>query len=159
MLDEPQEDFLGLSDPDQVRAEQGPALMVGATCGGHELRMLDQMRREPGEEFRDHWRITFTDENDQWEAYDGRSKIEHQQPEIWRVRMGWPVGTVPTPADAMQWIDHRRARLIVKWAPRLTWARDQDEKAARGEAEPVVGDPGNGRLTSGLLMAFGARYI
>lgn len=134
MSDQP--DFLGLKDPDQVLAERGPALVVCATAGGHELRMLDAMRLDPSEEARDHWRVVFTDENGNWEAYDGRSKIENRSEEIWRVRMGWPPGAWPTPADVDQWIGHRRALLFAKWQPRLQWAREQDEKAIRGEVEP-----------------------
>jgi hypothetical protein len=129
-------DPLGLNDPDQVLAEQGPALVVCATAGGHELRALDEMRRDPDEAVRDHWRIPFEDENGEWEKYDGRSKLEHQQSELWRVRMSWPVGTTPTPADVDQWLAHRAALLMNKWSPRLAWARNEDEKARRGEAEP-----------------------
>jgi hypothetical protein len=135
MVDQP-EDYLGLGDPDQLRADQGPALVVPPTCGGHELRALDVMRLEHGEEFRDYWRIPFTDEDDQWEKYDGRSLFENRSEEVWRVRMGWPVGTAPTPADADQWLAHRRALLLDKWSPRLAWARAQDEAATREEAEP-----------------------
>jgi hypothetical protein len=136
------EDFLGLNDPDQALADQTPGLVVPARAGGHELRALDAMRRMEGmspeavEQVVNHWRVVFVDENDAFEKWDGRGPIELRPAEVWRVRMGWPKGCEPTPADAEQWVAHRRALLMDLWSPRLAWARAQDELAAAGTADP-----------------------
>lgn len=136
MSDQHPEDFLGLNDPDQVLADLTPALFVPARCGGYELRMLDAQRMDADEAVRDHWRIPFLDDKDEWEEWDGRSRPETQQKEIWARRMSWPPGTWPTPSQVDQWLANRTARLDAKWAPRLQWARDRDAAALRGECDP-----------------------
>jgi len=109
---------------------------------------------EGGHTHYDHSRIIFTitDEETGEEKWDvgtslqptlisepGEKRRYANQPmsegERWRRIMGWPVGSEPTPDQARQWMQNAQARLVAKWLPRLRWARDMDEKAARGEAE------------------------
>jgi hypothetical protein len=125
------DDWLSLKDPEEAAANLPAGLVVPPTCGSEELRTLDRMRLDPDPAFRNHWRVLFVDEDDNFEKDEAR--LAKRSAEVWRERMGWPVGTSPTPADAGQWLAHRRAVLFAKWAPLLAHARQQDEAAARGE--------------------------
>jgi hypothetical protein len=154
-------DFLGFEDDNEKRAAVGPAVIAAAKIGGHELRVRAAMHVDGArEEFagkihmwqtRDkmkHYnagRVIFTSTCDpktgepipeQWdEVRDEEKGTFESEGERWRKIMRWPVGTVPTPADAMAFMANANARLLAKWWGRLQEARALDERIARGEGE------------------------
>jgi hypothetical protein len=152
------DDFLGLNDPTEARADLGPALVVPGSCGGWELRALDEMRcsaclpkyaggnihtwkDKHGRVHTDDRRMIFTTEDDQWETDPKKMRDpETGKPlgdgERWRKIMSWPEGIEPCPGDARAWLQHRYALLQADYLPKLRWAREQDRLASIGEGEP-----------------------
>jgi hypothetical protein len=158
------EDWLGLGDPADERAKT-PGVMLPAAIGGHELRLLDLIRRKGDHESyigrvhkwctkdadgRERWqydlsRAIFTTSADpktgeeipeQWDRRPNpETRRDRSEGDRWRVIMGWPVGAEPTPDDAMAFMANGAARLRAEWWPELQKARRKDEAAARGEGE------------------------
>lgn len=128
------EDWLGLTDPQERRDAQGPAYLCVARLGDNELRTFhDMSRRDTVVEC---GKMVFTTERE-----DGVEELE--EAETWRSVLGWDQRCrVPTLDEVLQFQTSMRTARIARWFDRLAAARALDEQPSPPSA-PFSSDEAN----------------
>jgi hypothetical protein len=121
------EDWLGLSDPDEAAAAKGPALVIPSAKGPRELTVCEQMHRMDDNPAIN--RLVFTEADDEtgeesWAKPARGDPINEAR--RWQKIMKWPV--VPSISEAMAYKANAEAVRLSKWRARLAAAQADDDR-------------------------------
>lgn len=126
MTDEPI-DYLGLGDPAEQGAAQGPALVVPAKMGPRELAVAEQMHRLGASLAANRLLFTVADDVTGVEDWAPKARGDHfDEAERWKAIMRWP--RIPTVDEAQAFQHNARVARLAKWWDRLAAARADDER-------------------------------
>lgn len=124
------EDYLGLGDEAERRAQQDPGFIVRPAMGSQELITAGAMHRKADLPACN--KLLFITVLD-----DGSEVLEEGQ--TWQRLMRWPVE--PSIAEVQAFQANARARRAVEWWDRLAAAKAKDDAQAVAQREEIAAGP------------------